>query len=107
MDVEGVAEQFMRTRAAVAIMDRDNKSIDLNPYRYRNNRALFALNLEKALNEDLDLGHTGASTRNGSQLTLHLKGCPQNADGTPVMLHVSILYDSIVQLSAAGVSLLD
>ena len=108
MDVEGVAEQFMRTRTAVSIMDRDEKSLDFAPYRYRNTQALFALNLEKAIKEgDDDIGHMGLSTRNGSQLTLNLKGCPQNADGTPVMLHVTILYDSMVQLSAAGVSLLD
>jgi hypothetical protein len=103
-DVEGVAEQFHRTRTAISILDRDNKSIDITPYVFRNTKAILALNLEKAINEeDSDLGNTGLSTKNGSQMTLQLRGCPQNADGTPVMLHVTLLYDSITQLSAAGV----
>ncbi len=36
-------------------------------------------------------------------MTLELRGCTQNADGSPVMLQVMILYDSITQLSVAGV----
>ena len=107
-DVEGVAEQFHRFRTAVTILDRDNKSIDISPHEYRNTRGVFAINLEKVIQEeDSDLGNTGMSSRGGSQMTLQLRGCPQNADGTPVMLHVCVLYDSITQLGAAGVIQMD
>jgi hypothetical protein len=107
-DVEGVAEQFHRLRTAATILDHDNKSIDISPYAYRNNKAIFAINLEKVIQEeDSDLGNTGMSSRGGSQMTLQLRGCPQNLDGTPVMIHVCVLFDSITQLSSAGVVQMD
>ncbi len=103
-DVEGAAEQYHRLRTAATVLDHGSKSIDISPHDYRNTRGLFAINLEKVIQEqDSDLGNTGMSSRGGSQMTLQLKGCPQNADGTPVMIHICVLYDSITQLGAAGV----
>ncbi len=107
-DVEGVAEQFHRMRKAVSFLDRDNRGIAITPYEFRKNKAIFAIGLEKMTQEeDSDVGSMGLSSRNGSQLTLQLRGCPQNADGTPVMLHVCVMYDSITQLSAAGLIQMD
>jgi hypothetical protein len=105
-DVEGVAEQYMRTRMAISILDRDNKSISISPHDFRNTRGVFALNLERALGEDEDVGHTGVSSLNGNQLTLMLLGCPTPVGANPMMLHVTCLFDSIVQLSASGVNVL-
>jgi hypothetical protein len=107
-EAEGVAEQFHRLRTAASILDYDNKTIDISPYDFRHTRGVFAINLEKVIQEeDTDYGHTGLSSRGGSQMTLQLRGCPLNDDGTPVMLHVTVLYDSITQLSAAGVVQMD
>ncbi len=81
-DVEGVAEQFHRLRTAITILDRDNKSIDITPYAFRSNKAIFAINLEKTINEeDEDLGMSGQSTKNGSQATLLLKDAPRMLTG--------------------------
>ena len=103
-DVEGAAEQYHRLRTAATVLDHGSKSIDISPHDYRSTKGIFAINLEKVIQEmDTDTGNTGLSSRGGSQMTLQLTGCPQNADGTPVMLHVCVLYDSITQLSAAGV----
>ncbi len=107
-DVDSVCEQYHRLRTAATVLDHTNTVIDISPYAYRNNKAIFAINLEKVIQEqDLDLGNSGMSSRGGSQMTLQLKGCPQNADGTPVMIHVCILFDSITQLSSAGVVQMD
>jgi hypothetical protein len=107
-DVEGAAEQFHRLRTAASILDYDSKTIDISPYEYRSNKGVFAINLEKVIQEkDTDYGNTGLSSRGGSQMTLQLRGCPLNADGTPVMLHVTVLYDSITQLNASGLVQMD
>jgi hypothetical protein len=101
-DCEGVAEQYYRTRMAISILDRDSKSLDISPHAYRNTRGVFALNLERALNEDPDVGHTGVSSLNGNQVTLQLRGCSAPVGGQVLMLNVTCLFDSIVQLSARG-----
>ncbi len=106
-DVEGVCEQWYRTRMALQILDRDDKTIDISPHDFRNTRGVFMLNLEKAVNEDEDVGHTGQSTRNGSQLTIQLKGCQAPVGDNQLMIFVTCFYDSLVQLSASGVSLLE
>ena len=103
--MEGVAEAWYRTKMAISILDRNNKSLDITPYAFRNTRGVFALNLERALNED-DIGHTGQSTMNGNQLSLQLSGCPAAVGGNPMMLFVTCLFDSVVQLSASGVNVL-
>jgi hypothetical protein len=106
-DVEGVCEQWYRTRMAMQILDRDDNTIDISPHDFRNTRGVFMLNLERAVNEDPDVGHTGQTTRNGSQLTIQLKGCQDPVGANQLMVFVTCFYDSIVQLSASGVALLD
>ena len=46
--------------------------------------------------------HTGINTRSGSMLTLNLKNL-----GNAQMVHVVLVYDQVVNLSAAGVEVLD
>ncbi len=102
--VEGVAEHFHRLRVAATVLDHGSKSIDISPHDYRSTKGIFAVNLEKVIQEvDSDTGHTGLSSKGGSLMTLQLEGCPQNADGTPVMLHICVMHDTITSLSAAGV----
>ena len=91
---------------ALQIMDRDDKTIDISPHDFRNTRGVFILNLEKAIKEDEDVGHSGQSTRNGSQLTISLFGCQAPVGANQLMLHATCFYDSLVQLSAAGVELM-
>jgi hypothetical protein len=105
-DVSGCAEQYMRTRMAISMLDRDTKSMSISPFDYRNTRGVFALSLERAQGEDEDIGHTGQSTLSGNQLTLQLRNCPAPVGANPLMLHVTCFFDSIVQLSASGVNVL-
>ncbi len=46
--------------------------------------------------------HTGVNTRSGSQLTLNFRNL-----GTATMLHCMLVYDVIINVSAAGVEVLD
>jgi hypothetical protein len=46
--------------------------------------------------------HTGINTRSGSMLTLNFKNL-----GAAQMVHVVMVYDQVVNLSAAGVEVLD
>ncbi len=91
----------------MSILDRTDKTIDISPQAFRNTRGIFCLNFEKAIGEDEDLGHSGISTRDGSQCTLQLKGCPDPVGGNQRMIHVSLFYDSLVQLNSAGVTLME
>jgi hypothetical protein len=55
---------------------------------FSNTRGVFMVNLEKALSEDPDVGHTGVSTRNGSQLTIQLLGCQAPVGANQLMIFV-------------------
>jgi hypothetical protein len=96
--VEGAAEQFYRTRMAMSILERNEGDLDITPHQFRSTKGIFALNLEKALNEDPDVGHTGISTRNGSQCTLELQGAPVGS-----MCFITCFYDAVVQVGPSGV----
>ena len=96
--VEGAAEQFYRTRMAMSILERNEGDLDITPHEFRSTKAIFALNLEKVLNEDPDVGHSGISSRNGSQVTLELQGAPVGA-----ICFITCFFDSVVQLGPSGV----
>jgi len=66
------------------------------------NQAVFSLNLEKALGEDPDVGHTGVSTRGGSQLSIMLEGAPVGST-----IYVVAFHDAIVQVGPSGLVLMD
>jgi hypothetical protein len=92
---------------AMKILDRNDETIDISPHDFRNTRGVFMVNLEKAVSEDPDVGHTGQSTRNGSQLTIQLLGCQAPVGANQLMIFVTCFYDSLVQLNASGVSLME
>ncbi len=101
--VDGVAEQYMRTRMALAILERsDGDHLNITPHDYRTNKGIFALNLEKAQGEDPDTGHSGVSSRGGFQLTLELAGAPVGST-----IYVCAFHDAICQLGPSGVVLMD
>jgi hypothetical protein len=108
IDVEGVAEQWYRTRMAVSLLDRNgSREISLTPAQFRGTGAVFMLNLSKVL-EDPTIGHTGLSTMNSQNLVLHFKNMPDAAtaaDGSelPRILFVTCRYDTIVEIGQDGV----
>ena len=81
-------------------MHTGTDSFSLSPITYRNNNAIFAINLEKAPGT---AGHTGVNTRSGSQLTIKLKSCGAHANQIHVIMH----FDCVLNCSAAGCELLD
>jgi hypothetical protein len=97
-NVESTQEAFYRLRLTTAAhMGSDLSSI--TPYQYRNTKFIIGQSFEKAPGQS---SHTGINTRSGSQLTLNFKNL-----GTTTTVHVVMIYDVVVNLSAAGVEVLD
>ncbi len=73
--------------------------MSIAPHAYRANKFITALNLEKCPGAS---SHSGINTRSGSQLTLNLRNT-----GAATTCHVILVYDQIIDVSAAGCSVLD
>jgi hypothetical protein len=98
-DVSSTQESWYRL-ALAQLMHTGSKTFSISPYQYRTTKFIGAMNFEKALGE---AGHTGINTRSGSQLTLSFRGLPSYIDTIHVVLH----YEVAVNVSAAGIEVLD
>ncbi len=97
-NVESTQEAFYRLRLTTAAhMGSDLSSI--TPFQYRGFKFIIGQSFEKAPGQS---SHTGINTRSGSQLTLNFKNL-----GATTTVHVVMIYDQVVNLSAAGVEVLD
>ena len=106
VDTEGCAEQWMRTRMALSLLDRNSgQEISITPSAFKSESAIFMLNLSKVL-EDEKIGHSGLSTLNSSNLVLHFKNMPDavTVEGVeqPRLLFVTCRYDSTVEIGKEG-----
>ena len=107
VDCEGVAEQWMRTRMALSLLDRNSgQEISLTPSAFRGEGAVFIMNLSKVL-EDPKIGHSGVSTLgSNSNLVLHFKNMPDAAvvEGVeqPRLLFVTCRYDATIEIGKEG-----
>jgi hypothetical protein len=98
-DVSSVQESWYRLSLA-RLMHTGNDTMSVSPYQYRTTKFIGAMNFEKALGQ---AGHTGVNTRSGSQLTLSFRGLPAGINTIHVVLH----YEVAVNVSAAGIEVLD
>jgi hypothetical protein len=98
-DCSSIQESWYRLRHA-QLMHTGKDSFSLSPFQYRTDHFIGAMNLEKALGQ---AGHTGVNTRSGAQLTLNFRGLPAIIDTIHVILH----YEQAVNVSAAGIEVLD
>ena len=73
--------------------------LSFSPTNYKVMNIVLGQTFEKAGGQS---AHTGANTRAGSQLTLHFKEL-----GTATMAHVILFYEQVVNISSAGVEILD
>ncbi len=96
--VDSHQECFYRLRLARQIA-QGTDAVSIAPHAYRTNKFITALNLEKAPGAS---SHSGINTRSGSQLTLNLRNT-----GAATTCHVTLVYDQILDVSAAGCSVLD
>jgi hypothetical protein len=106
VDVEGVAEQWYRTRMALTLLDRNSgQEISISPHAFRSESAVFIINLSKVL-EDEKIGHSGLSTMNSSNLVVHFKNMPDAVlvEGVeqPRLLYFSCRYDTTVEIGKEG-----
>ena len=97
-NVDSVQEAFYRLRLT-QLTHQGTDSFSISPYLYRNSNFVIGQSLEKCPGS---ASHTGVNTRSGSQLTLNFRNL-----GQATMMHVVLLYDEIVNVSAAGVEVLD
>ena len=97
-DCDSHQESFYRLRQATQA-HLGNDVYGFPPYKYRTDKFIVGQTLEKAPGQS---SHTGVNTRSGSQLTLNFKNL-----GNATMIHVILHYDQSVNLSAAGVEVLD
>jgi hypothetical protein len=97
--VSSVQESWYRLSLA-QLMHTGKDSFSISPYQYRTNKFIGAMNFEKALGQ---AGHSGVNTRSGSQLTLNFRGLPTYINTIHVVLH----YEVAVNVSAAGIEVLD
>jgi hypothetical protein len=98
-DVSSIQESWYRLGLA-QLMHTGKDSFSISPYQFRHDKFIGAMNFEKALGQ---AGHTGVNTRSGSQLTLSFRGLPTYIDAIHVVLH----YEVAVNVSAAGIEVLD
>jgi hypothetical protein len=98
-DVSSLQESWYRLSLA-QLMHVGKDSFSISPYQYRHDKFIGAMNFEKALGQ---AGHSGVNTRSGSQLTLNFRGLPSYIDTIHVVLH----YEVAVNVSAAGIEVLD
>ena len=97
-DGDSHQESFYRLRQATQA-HLGNDVYGFPPYKYLHDKFIVGQTLEKAPGQS---SHTGVNTRSGSQLTLNFKNL-----GNATMIHVILHYEQIVNLSAAGVEVLD
>jgi len=98
-DVSSVQESWYRLGLA-QVMHTSKDSFSISPYQYRTDKFIAAMNFEKALGQ---AGHSGVNTRSGSQLTFNIRGLPASINTIHVVLH----YECAVNVSAAGIEVLD
>jgi hypothetical protein len=98
-DCSSLQESWYRLGLAQR-MHMGTDSFSIGSYQYRHDKFIGAMNFEKALGE---AGHSGVNTRSGSQLTLNFRGLPTYIDTIHVVLH----YEVAVNVSAAGIEVLD
>jgi len=98
-DVDSLGEAYHRLRLA-QLMHQGTDSFSITPYQWRTNKHIAAMNFEKCPGK---AGHTGVNTRSGSQLTFHFRGLAANINTVHVILH----FEQAVNVSAAGVEVLD
>ncbi len=98
-DCSSVQESWYRLSLA-QLMHTGKDSFSISPFQYRTNKFIGAMNFEKALGQ---AGHSGVNTRSGSQLTLNFRGLPTSVNTIHMVLH----YEVAVNVSAAGIEVLD
>jgi hypothetical protein len=98
-DCSSVQESWYRLSLA-QLMHMGTDSFSISPQQYRSTKFIGACSFEKALGQ---AGHSGVNTRSGSQLTLNFRGLPTSVNTIHVVLH----YEVAVNVSAAGIEVLD
>ena len=97
-DCESTQECFYRLRQAAAA-HQGSADFSISGANYRRTKFIIGQSLEKAPGMS---AHTGINTRSGSQLTFNFRNL-----GATTMIHVVLIYEQVLNLSAAGTEILD
>ena len=97
-DVESIQESAYRLRLTTAA-HLGNDIFSISGEDYRGDTFIIGQSFEKAPGMN---SHTGYNTRSGAQLCLNFKNL-----GAVSMVHCVLVYDSVLNVSAAGAEILD
>ena len=97
-DCMSTQESFYRLQLSKLMYDGSSE-VSLSGDKYTRDEFIIGQSFEKAGGAS---AHTGVNTRGGSQLTLNFKNL-----GGAVMAHVILNYEQVVNISSAGVEILD
>jgi hypothetical protein len=97
-DCESIQESAYRLRLTTAA-HLGNDIFSISGEDYRTDTFIVGQSFEKAPGMN---AHTGYNTRSGAQLCLNFKNL-----GAVSMIHCVLVYDSVLNLSAAGAEILD
>jgi len=97
-DCDSIQECFYRLRLLTS-NHLGNVEYGFSSAEYSANHFILGQTFEKGAGQS---SHTGINTRSGSMLTLNFKKL-----GAAQMIHAVLVYDQVVNLSAAGVEVLD
>jgi len=97
-NVDSHQESFHRLRVA-QLMHQGTDSFSITPLQYQSRAHILGMNLEKCPGR---AAHTGRNTRGGSQLTLNFKNLHEITS-----IHVVLHFEQVVNVSAAGIEVLD
>jgi len=97
-NVECHKESYHRLRVA-QLMHQGTDSCSITPLQFQTYTHILGMNLEKTPGR---AAHTGRNTRGGSQLTLNFKQLHEITS-----IHVVLHFEQVVNVSAAGIEVLD
>jgi hypothetical protein len=97
-DCESIQEAAYRLRLTTAA-HLGNDIFSISGQDYREDKFIIGQSFEKAPGMN---AHTGYNTRSGAQLCLNFKNL-----GAVSMVHCVLVYDSVLNVSAAGAEILD
>jgi hypothetical protein len=98
-DVDSIQEAWNRLRMT-QLIHTVSDSFSVSPNGHRTTKYIAGINFEKCPGK---VGHTGVNTRSGSQLTFHFRNLKSTINTVHVLLH----FEEVVNVSAAGVEVLD
>ena len=104
--IRSISESFAQLKKSIGIQGSNFHSVSITPKQYRNDHFVIGIDTEKALGAS----YTGLSTRSGDLLSVRVKAQDKAelvAGFMPDQMFITMIADCVMEVSDAGVSVLD